>query len=82
MAAGLALAAALGFAGNAILARIGLQVVTPLPSSLISTVASFLHDLPLALLFLSRLEQVTMQIDVGTTMTMLELDLVIVGSTL
>ena len=82
LAASLALVAALGFAGDTIFARIGMQGVTPLPSSLISTVASFLPALLLVRLFLSGLEQVIRQIVAEATMTILEVALVIVGSTL
>ena len=81
LAAGLTLAAALGFAGNATFARIGMQGVSPLPSSLISAVASFLPALLLALLFLSRLEQVTRQFVVGATMIIPRVVRLIVGST-
>ena len=51
LAVGLSLVAGLGFASAAILARVGMQGVKPLSSSLISTVASLLPSAALALAF-------------------------------
>ena len=47
----LALAAALGFGSTAIFARVGMQGIRPLPSTVISTLASFVPTLLLALAF-------------------------------
>lgn len=51
LAVGLALVAALGFASAAIFAKVGMQGVKPVPSTLISLVVSFFPALLLALLF-------------------------------
>ena len=51
LAVGLSLVAGLGFASAAILARVGMQGVKPLSSTLISTVASLLPSAALALAF-------------------------------
>ena len=47
----LALAAALGFGSTAIFARVGMQGIRPLPSTVISTLISFVPTLLLALAF-------------------------------
>ena len=51
VAVGLSLLAGLGFGSAAIFARVGMQGVKPLPSTLISSVASFVPSLALALVF-------------------------------
>ncbi|MCH8107225.1 MAG: DMT family transporter [Chloroflexi bacterium] len=51
LAVGLSLLAGLGFAGSGILARVGMQGIRPLSSTLISTVASLLPSAALALAF-------------------------------
>ena len=51
LAVGLSLVAGLGFAGSAIFARIGMQGIRPLSTTLISTVASLLPSAALALAF-------------------------------
>ena len=51
LAIGLALVAALGFGSAAIFARIGMQGIRPLPSTLISAAASFVPTAVLALIF-------------------------------
>lgn len=51
LAIGLALVAAFGFGSAAIFARIGMQGIKPLPSTLISAVASFIPSMLLALVF-------------------------------
>ena len=47
----LALVAALGFGSTAIFARVGMQGIRPLPSTVISTIASFVPTMLLALAF-------------------------------
>ena len=51
LAVGLSMLAALGFSSTAILARVGMQGVKPLPSTFISVVVSFLPAILLALIF-------------------------------
>lgn len=53
LAIGLSLVAALGFGSAAIFARIGMQGIRPLPSTLISAAASFVPSILLALIFAS-----------------------------
>lgn len=51
IAIGLALLSALGFGSAAVFARVGMQGVRPLPSTLISAVASFIPSAVLAVIF-------------------------------
>lgn len=51
LAIGLALLAALGFGSAAVFARLGMRGIRPLPSTLISAVASFVPSIILALIF-------------------------------
>ena len=51
LAVGLFLVAALGFAGAAIFARVGMQGIRPMPGALISVVVSTIPAILLALIF-------------------------------